>query len=48
MHSPFIMTLIAIAGGLAVPTLACAENPPAAIDSYVATFTDDDDQNLQV
>src|ERR1700676_4880897 len=36
MH--FIMTLIVIAGGVAVPTLACAENSPAAIDSYVATF----------
>jgi hypothetical protein len=33
MHRPFIMTLIVIAGGVAVPTLACAENPPAAIDS---------------
>jgi hypothetical protein len=32
------MTLIVIAGGAAVPTLACAENRPAAIDSYVATF----------
>jgi hypothetical protein len=32
------MTLIVIAGGVAVPTLACAENPPAAIDSYVAAF----------
>jgi hypothetical protein len=32
------MTLIVIAGGVAVPTLACAENPPAAIDSYVAPF----------
>jgi hypothetical protein len=38
MHSPFIMTLIVIAGGVAVPTLACAENPPAAIDRYVAAF----------
>jgi hypothetical protein len=38
MHSPFIMTLIVIAGSVAVPTLACAENPPAAIDSYGATF----------
>jgi hypothetical protein len=32
------MTLIDIAGGVAVPTLACAENPPGAIDSYVAAF----------
>jgi hypothetical protein len=32
------MTLIVIAGSVAVPTLACAENPPAAIDSYVAAF----------
>jgi hypothetical protein len=38
MHSPFIMTLIVIAGSVAVPTLACAENPPAAIDRYVAAF----------
>jgi hypothetical protein len=38
MHSPFIMTLIDIAGGVAVPTLACAENSPGAIDSYVAAF----------
>jgi len=38
MYSPFIMTLIDIAGRVAVPTLACARNPPAAIDSYVAAF----------
>jgi hypothetical protein len=32
------MTLIVIAGGVTVRTLACAETPPAAIDSYVAAF----------
>ena len=32
------MTLILIAGGVAVSTLACAENPPAAIDRYFAAF----------
>jgi hypothetical protein len=38
LHRPFIMTLIVIAGVAAVPTLACAENPPAAMDSCVAAF----------
>jgi hypothetical protein len=38
MHRPFIITLIVIAGVAAVPSLACAENPPAAMDSCVAAF----------
>jgi hypothetical protein len=32
------MTLIVMAGVAAVPTLACAENTPAAMDSCVAAF----------
>ena len=38
MHRPFITTLIVIAGVAAVPTLACAENPLATMDSCVVVF----------
>ena len=38
MHRPFIITLIVVADVAAVPSLACAENPPAAMDSCVAAF----------